>query len=40
MCTNNNLNEVVQHSNLSKKKSGRIKTYIHKKNKTKGLKDA
>ncbi|MEG0344257.1 MAG: hypothetical protein RR633_18895, partial [Acinetobacter sp.] len=28
-----------QHSDLSMKKSGCIKAYIHKKNKTKGVKD-
>ena len=39
LCTNNNPNVVMQHSDLSMKKSGCIKAYIHKKNKTKGVKD-
>lgn len=39
LCTNNNLNVVIQHSDLSMKKSGCIKAYIHEKNKTKGVKD-
>ena len=39
LCTNNNLNAVLLHLDLSMKKSGCIKAYIHKKNKTKGVKD-
>lgn len=36
--TNNNLNIGLQHLDLSMKKSGCIKAYFEKKNKTKGLK--
>lgn len=39
LCTKNNLNGRIFHLDLSMKKSGCIKAYIHEKNKTKGVKD-